>query len=407
MRRAHATVGLAIALLLTPIAGAAGTAAAQSGETVTVTVAVRDSADNPIDGADLNAEWDGGSTTATTAANGKAFVDVPEGAEVTIEVTHPRYVRNSPYVVSEASEREVEVEVFRKSSVRLEVSDQDGPVEGARILIERGGLDVATGETGSNGVYESGVLQAGDYTVTVRRSGYYVRRKPLEIDGNVTNRVALRAGSVAVDVSVVDPHFDSPRSVADARVNLTGFATSRTGPDGATALRTPVNVRTTLQVRKEGYRSTTRDVQVGEENASFTVELSRIPSLTIEATNDRVVAGERAPVAVTNAYGEPAPGVTVTLDGEAVGETDADGELAVRIDDPGDRTLRATSGDVRSNEIVVEAIEPRGDATATASQPSNATATGTPDGTEVVTPGFTPVAAVIAVLAVAALLRRR
>jgi PGF-CTERM protein len=410
MGRAHIVAALAIALTLAPIAGVAGTAVAQSGETITVTVAVRDSAGNPIGGADIDAEWDDGSTTATTASNGKAFVDVPEGAEVSITIEHPRYVRTSPYTISEASEREVEVEVFRKSSVRLEVSDEDGPVEDAEVLIERGGLDITTGTTGPNGVYESDVIQAGEYQITVRKPGYYVRRKSLDVDGDVTNRVSMRAGSVSVDVTVVDPHFDSPRSVDGARVNLTGFATSRTGPNGQTVLGTPVNVRTTLRVDKEGYRGKSRDVRVGESDMNVTVEMSREPSLTVEATNERVVAGERAPVSVTNAYGEPASGVTVTLDGEAVGTTGEDGEFAVPVNESGEHTIQATRDGVRSNEVGVEAIAPPSDATATAASPTpdgTATATTTPTETEAVTPGFTAAIATLALLSVAFLLRRR
>ncbi|WP_338741984.1 carboxypeptidase-like regulatory domain-containing protein [Haloplanus salilacus] len=410
MGRSYTVVGLAVALTLASVAGTAGTAVAQSGETVTITVAVRDSSGNPIGDAELDVEWDGGSATATTAGNGKAFVDVPEGAEVTVGVEHPRYVRTSPYVISEASEREVDVEVYPKSSVRLEVSDGDGPVEDAQVSIERGGLEITTGTTDASGVYESDVIQAGNYQLTVRKPGYYVRQKSLEIEGDITNRVSMRAGSVSVAVTVVDPHFDSPRTVDDARVNLTGVATSRTGPDGRTVLDTPVNVRTTLRVDREGYRGASRDVRIEEANASFTVEMSREPSLTIEATNERIVAGERAPVAVTNAYGEPASGVTITLDGDAVGTTDDEGELAVRIDEPGEHTLRANMDGVRSNEVGVEAIAPPSDATSTAASPTpSATATGTATTTETeaTSPGFTPVIGVLALLGVAFLLRRR
>ncbi|WP_299331910.1 carboxypeptidase regulatory-like domain-containing protein [Haloplanus sp.] len=407
MGRAHIVVALTVALALASVVGVAGTAVAQSGETVTVTVAVRDSAGNPISDADIDAEWDGGSTTATTAGNGKAFIDVPEGTEVSVEVEHPRYVRTSPYTIADASEREVEVEVFRKSSVRLEVSDDDGPVGNAEVLIERGGLEITTGTTDSDGVYESDIIQAGDYRVTIRKPGYYTEQKSLEIDGNVTNRVALRAGSVSVDVTVIDPHFDSPRSVNDAQVNLTGFATSRTGPDGRTVLGTPVNVRTTLQVDKEGYRGKSRDVRIGESDTNVTVEISREPSLTIEATNERIVTGERVPVVVANAYGEPAPGVTITLDGDTVGTTDTEGEFAARINESGGHTLRATDGGVRSNEVSVEAIAPPGSDTATPASPTpDATATAATE-TEAVTPGFTAVIAVFALLSAAFLLRRR
>jgi hypothetical protein len=394
-------------LLVVP--AAAPVAAQSDGGTVTVTVAVRDQDGDPIADADLAVEWADGSTTTTTAGNGKAFVDVPEGARLEISVTHPRYLRESPFVVESASEREVTVDVFRKSTLRLEVGGPNGSVADASVLVERGGLDVATGSTDEDGVFETGVVRAGDYTVTVTKPGYYVRRKPIRIDGDITNRVALRPGSVTTTVTVDDPYFESARPVDGARISLEGVGSARTDADGNATLTVPVNTPTTLRVTKSGYQSVSRDLTVGEENTSTTVELSRTPRLTASVTNDRLVAGTRALLEVTNAYGDPATGVAVTLDGERVGTTDDEGELAVRIDDAGEHTLRASRGSVTSNPVTVEAVATDG-ATATPTPgptpTAGGTATATPTETGAGSPGFTPVAAALAVLAVGFLLRR-
>jgi PGF-CTERM protein len=406
---------LSLLLVLSLVAGAgAGITAAQSGETVTVTVAVNDRAGNAISDADLDVEWDGGSTTATTAGNGKAFVDVPAGAEVTIRVTHPRYVRNNPYVIDSAAEREVEVRVYRKSSVRLEVSDDDGAVADARVRIQRGGLDIETGRTGPNGVFESDTVEAGRYTVVVSKPGYYVSQKPLEIDGDVTNRVALRRGSVTVGIRVVDPHFDPPQAVSGATVTVSDVATDRTGRSGNVSVTAPVNTETTLRVTRDGYRTVERDLTVGEEATNVSVGISRTPSITLESANERIVAGERVVLTATNAYGEPASVATVYLDDERVGTTDGEGEARVRIDDPGEHTLYVTKDGVQSNEVGVEAISADGgtdtaDATPTASPTpeSTPTPTATPTATSDSSPGFTLPLALLAILVVAARFARR
>jgi len=399
---------LSVVLVLSLVAPA-GVAVAQSdGETVTLTVTVRDKAGNPISDADLDVTWDGGSTTATTAANGKAFVDVPEGAAVTIEVTHPRYVRNSPYRIDEATEDDITVDVFRKSSVRLEVSDDDGPVANASVLIERGGLDVETGTTGPNGVFESGVLQAGSYSITISKDGYYTRRKPLDIDGEITNRVALRRGSTTVDVRVTDPHFDPERPITGANVTLVGVGGNRTDRGGNASVTAPVNTETTLRVTRDGYRTVERDLTVGETATTVSVGLSRTPSITLAAANERIVAGERLVLTATDAYGDPATNATIYLDGERAGTTDGEGEAAVRIDDPGDHTLYVTRNGVRSNEVSVEAISADGDAaTATAMPSPTATPTPTETTTTGTSPGFGVILAVLATLLFAARFVRR
>ncbi|AXG08102.1 carboxypeptidase regulatory-like domain-containing protein [Haloplanus rubicundus] len=410
MLRVPEVLGALLVLSLVAGASAGVTVAQGGGETVTVTVAVRDRAGNTISNADLDVEWDGGSTTATTAGNGKAFVDVPAGAEVTIRVTHPRYVRNNPYVIDSAAEREVDVQVYRKSTVRLEVSDDDGSVADARVRIQRGGLDIETGRTGPNGVFESDTVEAGRYTVVVSKPGYYTREKPLEIDGDITNRVALRRGSVTVGVRVIDPHFDPPQAVSGATVTLTDVATERTGRSGNVSVTAPVNTETTLRVTRDGYRTAERDLTVGEEATNVSVGISRTPSVTLESANERVVAGERVVLTATNAYGEPASVATVYLDGERVGTTDGEGEARVRIDDPGEHTLYVTKDGVRSNEVGVEAINADGgtdtaDATATASPTDEPTPTATT--TSDSSPGFTPILALLAILLVAARFARR
>ncbi|WP_251329986.1 PGF-CTERM sorting domain-containing protein [Haloplanus pelagicus] len=399
---------LCIALILSLVVPAAPVVAQSDGGTVTVTVAVRTPAGDAVTNAELDVEWADGSTTATTAGNGKAFVDVPDGARVEVSVTHPRYVRDSPYVIQSASEREVAVTAYRKSTLRLQVNDQNGSALEASVLVERGGLDVATGSTGPDGVFETGVLQAGDYVVTVTKPGYYVRRKPLRIEGDITNTVALRPGSVTMTVRVDDPHFDPASPVNDARIALDGVGTVRTNQDGNVTLDVPVNTPTTLRVTKDGYRTVSRDLTVGEENTSIVVDLSRTPALTANVTNDRLVADTRAVLEVTNAYGEPASGATVTLDGDRVGTTDAEGELTIRIEDPGEHTLQASRGDVTSNAVTVEAVAvDDADTTTTATGTAPATGTATPTETGAESPGFTPVVALLAVLVVGFLLRRR
>jgi len=404
MSRLTATLSTILVLaLVAPVGGAV----AQTSETVTVTVAVRDRADDPISNAELDVEWDGGSATATTAGNGKAFVDVPAGARVTVAVTHPRYIRTGPYVISSASEREVEIEMSRRSSVRLEVSDDDGSVADARVRIVRGGLDVETGTTGGNGVFESGDLPAGDYTVVVSKAGYYTRQKPLEIEGDITNRVAVRRGSTTVNVHVVDPYFDPPRPVSSATVSLADIASERTERGGNVSVTAPVNTETTLRVTKDGYRSAERELMVGEAPTNVSIQFSRTRSITLAAANERVVAGERVILTATNAYGDPAAVATVFLDGERVGTTDGEGEAAIRIEEPGMHTLSVTKSGVQSNEVQVEAIAASGEATPTPTVTESPTPTvaptPTPTGTSGTSPGFGPPLVVLALLVIAGL----
>ncbi|WP_267641623.1 DUF4382 domain-containing protein [Haloarchaeobius amylolyticus] len=61
----------------------------------------------------------------------------------------------------------------------------------------------------------------------------------------------------------------------------------------------------------------------------------------------QVKAGETVTLTVTNASG-PVEGANVTVNGEAVGETDADGTLAIEVPDAEDLEVEVTSGDAET-----------------------------------------------------------
>jgi len=135
--------------------------------------------------------------------------------------------------------------------------------------------------------------------------------------------------------------------------------------------------------------------------------ISCIPTLTLNATSRRVVAGERVSITLMDAYGDPAAGAAVLLDGNEVGQTNDNGEFAPQIPDAGNHTLQARKGDVASNEVVVEAISDaasKGTTTQTTTEATTATTT-QPTTTQETTAtglrGFTMIVTGIAVLLVA------
>ncbi|MFB6122244.1 MAG: carboxypeptidase-like regulatory domain-containing protein [Haloferacaceae archaeon] len=395
-------------LLVCVLAGATAVPASVGAqqELVTLTVTVADQSDRPIADVELTATWDGGSTTETTASNGQALVDVPKGADVTIRVSHPDYVRNDPYRVTDATGGPVDVPVWRKGSLVVDVTDGEGDVRGARVVVRHKRRVVKTGTTGSDGEYATGPLQFGDYTLTVSKPGYYTEDGSIRVTGETRKPVTIERGSVTVDFNVTDPHFDPPRPVGGVELTLGGYGTVETLRNGEASARLPVNTDLSVTAEKEGYRRVTRDFSVNESAKSVSLSMRRTPNLTLTPVNRRVVAGERVVVEVTNAYGDPVAGVPVYRDDARAGTTNDEGELAVRLDDPGNHSLYARSDDVRSESVTVRAISAGTDtATPTATRTATPTATTTAD-SSVPAPGFTPTLAVLALLVVAFLFRR-
>ena len=386
----------------------ADTAAQES--TVTLTVAVRTPEDDPASGAELTATWVNGSATATTAANGRALVDVPAGSTVEIRIEHPEYVRNAPFVVDDASEGTVSVTVRQRGSLTVGAEDDRGdPVADARVVVRADGEIVVNGRTNDDGRFTTGTIEQRSYSLTVVKRGYYRVVRDVDVGDSSRETVDLDRGSVTLSFEVRDDRFDPPEPVPDALVTLETTGTFRTLQNGEATAQVPVNADLDLEVTKEGYETVSRAVRVGESARTVAVNLSRTPTLNVTAVNDRVLAGERNVVTVTDAYGDPVADARVLVDGEAVGRTGGDGTLTVRLDSAGNRTIVAETDERTSAPRTIAVVRERTPtasptatptATPTASPTATATATPTPE-SSVSFPGFTPLSAVLALLSLA------
>ncbi|WP_136590185.1 carboxypeptidase regulatory-like domain-containing protein [Salinigranum halophilum] len=394
-------------VLVASLAGAAGPALAQSDDMVTLTIeVVNPSTNQRLGGVTLLATWDGGESRATTASNGMVFIDVPEAASVEITPDDPSYTRNEPYFIRVATEREHTIEVFRKADIDVSVRDAEGPVADARVALSQDGIEAVSGRTDTDGQFRSGTIAQGRYTVTVVKAGYYRTTQDVIVAGSPEETVQIERGRVDYDILVEDPHFDPAEPVSNATVSIEGAGESVTDDRGSTASLLPVNSELEVTVSKEGYESVTRTVTTNESAGSLAFELSREPGLSLTALNERTVVGEMVPVEVTNAYGEPASGVTILVDGEAVAQTDQNGRATVRIEEPGDRSLQARRGGTTSESVTVRGIGEGGatESGATTDAGDQMTGTETDDGSGGAATGLLgPIVALVGLLVVLAL----
>lgn len=406
--------GTVAVLAAVGVAFVALSSGAVAADDVALTVSVVDGDGDPVDGATVEATWGGGEATGTTVSNGRVFIDVPEGEDVELDIDDDRYIRNRPLTVQDADERDVELPVASRGEAVVTVTDaEDAPLSDVTVRLRQDGRTVASGETDDEGEVRTGAVEQGEYRLSAVKPGYFAGQRDLSVgaDTETEATVSLESGRVALDVAVVDDHFEEPRALTDARVQIEGgaFDGEVSASDGSASVNVPVNARYTISAQKEGYDPTPRQVSVNEEPRSVTVTAQRTHELVASSSNDRVVVGERTRIEVVNAYDEPVSGATVRLNGDPVGETDDRGELAVGLETVGDATIVADDGRVESESVTVTAIDPD-------AEPEDGTDDGTDGGandgpSEAETddlPGFGVGAAVVALLvALAAVASRR
>ena len=401
-----ALVGVAVLFVATvAIGGAAG----QGADPVTLTVAVVDQDGDAVGGVTVEATWEtdsgeAGTASGTTASNGKVFLDVPEGSSVELDVDDDTYVRNRPLEVDNATARDVELGVTRSGTATVTVLDGENRSQaGASVVVREDGRSVDRGETGSDGVYETARLERGAYNVTVVKPGYYETEREVTVSLNTEETVRIERGTVTLDVRTFDDHFDPPEPIdnGSVRVSSSVYDGEVSVTEGAASLNVPVNAEYTVEVVKDDYDATPKLVRVQESAVSTNVTAQRTPTLSVTTVNERVLVGETTRATVRNAYGEPVAGATVTVDGEAVGETDDRGEVDVPISSAGDRTIAAQDGSVESDPITIEGVE-TAEETGSDDNESNGGDTDDSGDTDDGAPGFGVVAAVLALLAAAA-----
>ncbi|WP_420182189.1 carboxypeptidase regulatory-like domain-containing protein [Haloarcula sp. KBTZ06] len=408
----HRTVLTIVMLALLVGSGAvAGTAAAQSQVTLTITVVDQDG--DPLSGIDISATWDdgaGGPSNETTRASGQALIDVPEGANVSLRIDDDEYVRNVPYVVEDAEAESIEVAVSESATATVNAVKADGqPAENARIRLYRDGNYVVDMNAGSDGTITTQPVEEGEYSVIVTKPGFYRNLTTVPVSGETTTTVRIREGSVLLQAEVVDDHFDDPRPIRGANLQVesdNGFdGTVPTLSDGTASVSVPVNDRYDVTVTKEGYETVERRVSVAEDEKSIDVDIRRTPEITLSPDNRQVVVNATVGLTVTDEYDEPVPNATVSRNGTEVGQTDADGEITATVPTAGNVTFTATAADLTTTTNVT-AFRPDGETTNGAARAPEQTQTET-ETTDGSGPGFTVALTIAALLAVTALAHRR
>ena len=301
-----------------------------------------------------------------------------QGATVELDISHGSYALNNPVVVEDAQPQDVSIEVFRTANAEVSVVSGESPVEDAEVVLTKEGEDrpAASGTTDADGLFDSGTIERGTYTVSVVEEGYLRNETTIEVVDTTATTVALEEGTATVTFAVSDDNFDPAKAIEGASITVEGptstTTTSTTG-SGERTLGLPANAEFTVTVTKSGYTTASRTVILGEEDRTLTFTIGKEPALSVEAVNERVVVGENVQLTVTDEYGDRVANATVLVDGDRVGQTDAEGVYRATIDSGGEHTITVRKDGVAA-VVTVEGVS--------VGDRAPGTTTGGPDGTD-------------------------
>lgn len=336
-------------------------------DSITLDITVVDQDGEPVGNAELTVAWDDETRTVTTTSSGVAIVEVAEGADVEIDLEHPDYIRNHPFEIENATVPEnetrltVEMPATLVGNAEITVEDRAGPVADARVWIYDDQDRLVVNErTDDNGVVTTDRIEQGEYTVNVFQRGYLRTQTGIDIDGDVSETVRIERASVDLKFNLTDDYFEPPRAIENVRIEFEDGTVLTTNEDGEARTDVRVNREYSVTIDGEKYRPVTVTVDVEEIDRWFNFSMQREPSLHVETASQRVVLDESILLSVTNEYDEPVAGASVSLDGEEVGQTDTNGQLAIQITESGEREI-TVSTDGLSDSVTVEGVRPAAD----------------------------------------------
>jgi len=382
---------------------------ASADETTTMTVNVTDQDGDPLGDIEVTAQWDDGEGTDTTRSNGNALIDVPATATVHVTLEDPAglVVQNVEKRVEDPTQR-VDIQMAPPGSVEFTVSDVDGdePIEDVRLRLrhtEVGKYDdgelVASVESNAAGVVTVSDIEQRSYELTTSRAGYLDTEREVDLDSStVTQEIELESRNVEVEFSVTDSYLQSP--LRDATIRVDGSSAGSTQSDGTQITRLPVNDNYEITVEKDGYDAVTERLILAEESRVFEAEIRRTPAVHIQPLQTSVVTGQPTQVTITNAYDDPVSDATVSLNGDPVGTTDAQGMVQFNVTTAGENTVAVESEGLESS-MTIQGFNP--DAAPAASDQSDVA----DEETDSFGPGFGVGIAIVSILGLALIVTRR
>lgn len=214
----------------------------------------------------------------------------------------------------------------RPIEIRAQVPDGTDCTAEGEASFDRGALGAAAGGTTALGATPAATAAGG----SVAASTPVNVTRTVTTEGRIDIAVTERPDP-GETVSLVARIRGRP--VPDATVTVDGHRAGETDDHGQYALAVP----------DDGSERVRVTVERGDYRGRTTVTVALLHASVAPST---VVAVPTYPAALNVTLGrEPVPGATVTLDGERIGETDADGHLRITLPSDPTATIRVRAAD--------------------------------------------------------------
>lgn len=300
----------------------------------------------PVSGALVNVSAENVTLGKQTDASGSALFGVNAETLYSMNIVAQNYQPRSGTIDMGSENREMQYWLLSGNRFVIEIKDKDGkaPVPDAEVRID----SALVGKTDTKGRLVIPVNRGNSYTLEIKKSGYQTYTESRIIsDADAIYSVEISKAPIGAFIYVYDENH-APLNGADVYIN--GNFAGTTNQYGRCTFPSLVLGTYPVEIRKTGYATVSRSIQVANANDDYTFDMSLESSdLTILVQdNDKKVI----------------PDAGISINGNVLGVTDAQGNYNTKLKFNALYNITATKDGYQSASIQKQVIS--GNATTTA-----------------------------------------
>ncbi|MHB8164849.1 MAG: carboxypeptidase regulatory-like domain-containing protein [Methanoregula sp.] len=285
-----------------------------SRKTLTLKVSLYDSDTLvPVSGARVNISAENVTLGKLTDLAGSATFGVNALTLYSVDIDAPNYQPRSGTVDMVAENQEIQYWLLSGDRFAIEVKDKDGkaPVPDAEVSID----SVSVGKTDAKGRLVIPVTRGKNYSIEIRKLGYqtYLESRIIS-EGDAFYSVEITKAPIGAFIYVFD---ENNAAINGADVYINGNLAGSTNQYGRSTIPSLVLGTYPVEIRKTGYVTVSRPIQVSNSNEDYTFQMAlENADFTLHVQdNDKKIV----------------PDASISINGNVLGVTDVHGQYNTRL----------------------------------------------------------------------------
>jgi len=267
----------------------------------------------PVSGALVNISAENVTMGKQTDLYGSALFGVTATTLYSVDIEATNYQPRHATVDMATENREVQYWLLSGNRFAIEIKDKDGkaPVSDAEVRIDSG----LVGKTDAKGRLVIPVTRGNSYTIEIRKAGYQTLTVSRVIgDADAIYSVEITKAPIGAFIYVFD---ENHAAINGAEVYINGNLLGSTNQYGRSTIPSLVSGTYPVEIRKAGYVTVNRPIQVSSANEDYSFEM------TFENADLSLFVKDNEQKIVQNA--------SISINGKVLGVTDDRGQYNTKL----------------------------------------------------------------------------